>query len=125
MLFLLPALKCAVGGCSAVGGGSRQRPGSVRGSLYSKGGVLSHDSTLSNYYTQWSLLYYYSFVRWGKALFREGVLPVDANTNKYFFILTNSVNTRFLLVENNFKTFNNGSLGSRIDEERSEMRYVM
>lgn len=23
------------------------------------------------------------------------------------------------------KTFNNGSLGSRIDEERSEMRYVM
>jgi hypothetical protein len=26
---------------------------------------------------------------------------------------------------NNFKTFNNGSLGSGIDEERSEMRYVM
>ena len=24
-----------------------------------------------------------------------------------------------------FKTFNNGSLGSGIDEERSEMRYVM
>lgn len=24
-----------------------------------------------------------------------------------------------------FKTFNNGSLGSRIDEERSELRYVM
>lgn len=24
-----------------------------------------------------------------------------------------------------FKTFNNGSLGSRIDEERSEMRYVV
>lgn len=95
MLFLLPALKCAVGGCSAVGGGSRQRPGSVRGSLYSKGGVLSHDSTLSNYYTQWSLLYYYSFVRWGNALFRGGVLPVDANTNKYFFKIIQSTQDFF------------------------------
>ncbi|CCL93403.1 hypothetical protein BN190_4660001 [Clostridioides difficile T14] len=33
-----------------------------------------------------------------------------------------------IFVTGNFKilkTFNNGSLGSRIDEERSEMRYVM
>jgi hypothetical protein len=36
------------------------------------------------------------------------------------------VNTNLsLTVTKIFKTFNNGSLGSRIDEERSEMRYVM
>ena len=37
--------------------------------------------------------------------------------------LTEQLNNDF---NNLFKTtFNNGSLGSRIDEERSEMRYVM
>ncbi len=33
-------------------------------------------------------------------------------------------NRKFLFYSK-FKTFNNGSLGSRIDEERSELRYVM
>ena len=30
-----------------------------------------------------------------------------------------------LIEKRNFKTFNKGSLGSRIDEERSKARYVM
>lgn len=43
----------------------------------------------------------------------------------FFIILICHFKICFIAVTKIFKTFNNGSLGSRIDEERSEMRYVM
>ena len=53
--------------------------------------------------------------------------PEVTNTNNFIYSLNFCQKTR-IFVTGNFKilkTFNNGSLGSRIDEERSEMRYVM
>lgn len=44
----------------------------------------------------------------------RGLLKLNLNILSFFVII-------YLIV----KTFNNGSLGSRIDEERSEMRYVI
>lgn len=51
------------------------------------------------------------------------VLPKGDKHKQLFFLY--SVKTNFVMKLKIFKTFNNGSLGSRIDEERSEMRYVM
>ena len=44
--------------------------------------------------------------------------------HKQLFFLLQTIK-KFSIEIKYFKTFNNGSLGSRIDEERSEMRYVM
>ena len=38
------------------------------------------------------------------------------------FLFINILNLKNCFMKNLFKTFNNGSLGSRIDEERSELR---
>ena len=43
----------------------------------------------------------------------------------YINLLSKKINIIFDINLNLKTTFNNGSLGSRIDEERSEMRYVM
>lgn len=50
------------------------------------------------------------------------------NKHKQFYLFIKFLSKTRIFVTGNFKilkTFNNGSLGSRIDEERSEMRYVM
>ena len=52
------------------------------------------------------------------------MLPTQ-NTNNYFYFIIQSFKICFTAVTKIFKTFNNGSLGSRIDEERSEMRNAM
>ena len=62
---------------------------------------------------------------WSIFLFLDwDIVLVCTNTNNYFFIITCHTKSAFAVTKI-FKTFNNGSLGSRIDEERSEMRYVM
>ena len=52
----------------------------------------------------------------------------EVNKHKQFYLFIKFLSKTRIFVTGNFKilkTFNNGSLGSRIDEERSEMRYVM
>ena len=55
-------------------------------------------------------------------------VPVLYTHQKPFFVATNTCVVRGLSARRrlfNSTTFNNGCLGSRNDEERSEMRYLM